>query len=192
VESATFSPGGDQIVSGSEDKTVRVWDASSRAELAVMCGHESAAASVAFSPDGDRIVSGGDWDRTVRLWDARTGAEISVLRGHEYRVKSVVFSPDGDRIVSGSWDKTVRIWAPRSSACLEVIQGSGDVRAIAAGSQVFPLRALARGLETVVERADSGKPVASFPVSLDEIVTHPSGRIWAGVVGNYLCLITLD
>ncbi len=114
------------------------------------------------------------------------------MRGHEEGVRSVAFSPDGDRIVSGSWDETVRVWDAANGQCLEVIRGSGDLRAIAAGSQAFPLRALARGLETVVERADSSQRVAWYPASLGELVTHPSGCKWAGAVGSYLCLITLE
>ncbi|KIN95038.1 hypothetical protein M404DRAFT_68281, partial [Pisolithus tinctorius Marx 270] len=66
--------------------------------------------SVAFSPDGKRIVSGSR-DKTVRVWDVVGGVQIgSPLEGHTDEVESVAFSPDGKRIVSGSWDNTVRLW----------------------------------------------------------------------------------
>ena len=86
----------------------------------------------------------------------------------------------------------MRVWDAESGQCLEVIGGSGDVRAIGAGPLLFPLRAVARGLETVVERARSGKPVACFAVPLDRIVTHPSRRTWAGASDNHLYIITLE
>ena len=67
-------------------------------------------AGVAVSPDGRRIVSGGE-DNTVRLWDTDTGRPIGQpLTGHQGKVNSVAFSPDGHRIVSGGDDNTVRLW----------------------------------------------------------------------------------
>jgi len=63
---------------------------------------------LSFSPDGQRIVSGGD--KTVKIWDANTGKELQTFTGHTGVVQSVAFSPDGQRIVSGSADKTVKIW----------------------------------------------------------------------------------
>jgi len=125
VWSVAFSPDARRIVSGSDDKTVRIWDADSGAELACLRGHEAEVASVAYSPDGHCIVSGSK-DLTVRIWDAETGAPVSCLRGHEKAVDCVVFSPDGRRIVSGSWDETVRVWDAEAGAELACLRGHGD------------------------------------------------------------------
>ncbi len=65
--------------------------------------------SVAFSPQGDRIVSGGQ-DGTVRLWQLDGTPAAAPFKGHEGYVLSVAFSPQGDRIVSGGLDGTVRLW----------------------------------------------------------------------------------
>jgi hypothetical protein len=79
---AAFSPNGLRIVTGSEHKTARVWDAATGKELVVLGGHEGFVMSAALSPDGLSIVT-GLWDRTARVWDAATGKELVVLRGHE-------------------------------------------------------------------------------------------------------------
>ncbi|KIM58957.1 hypothetical protein SCLCIDRAFT_127030 [Scleroderma citrinum Foug A] len=111
VTSVEFSPDGKRIVSGSSDKSVRVWDADTGVQIgSPLQGHTDWVMSVGFSPDGTRIVSGSE-DKTVRVWDANKGLQIgSPLQGHTDLVRSVEFSPDGTRLVSGSDDKTVRIW----------------------------------------------------------------------------------
>ena len=77
-------------MSGSVDKTVRVWDADRGVEIgSPLQGHTEYVTSVAFSPDGTRIVS-GSVDKTVRVWDADRGVEIgSPLQGHTDWVRSV-------------------------------------------------------------------------------------------------------
>ncbi|MEB3335090.1 MAG: AAA-like domain-containing protein [Cyanobacteriota bacterium] len=79
-------------------------------EVDRLVGHKGAVMAAAYSPDGQRIVSGSA-DHTLRLWSAANGQAIGApFQGHRGRVRSVAFSPDGRRIVSGSDDKTVRLW----------------------------------------------------------------------------------
>jgi WD40 repeat protein len=72
-------------------------------------GHKSYITSVAFSPNGKMIVSGG-WDKTVRLWDWQGNPLGQPFRGHQGGVHAVAFSPDGKTIVSASGDGTIRLW----------------------------------------------------------------------------------
>src|SRR5205814_1886503 len=109
VFSAAFSPDGRRIVTASDDKTVRIWDAGAAREITVLRGHQDIVRCAAFSQDGSRIVTASD-DGTARIWDADTAREIAVLRGHEGHVISAAFSPDGRRIVTASGDNTARIW----------------------------------------------------------------------------------
>jgi WD40 repeat protein len=78
-----------------------------------LLGHEGSVNSVAFSPDGSRIVTASS-DRTAHILNARSGELIASLLGHEDAVRSAAFSPDGIRIVTASFDRTARIWDARS------------------------------------------------------------------------------
>jgi WD40 repeat protein len=107
-----FSLDGARYVAPSrEDYALRVYDAESGAEQLQLVGHRFPVISVAFSPDGTRIVSGSR-DRTVRVWDARTGAQLVAFRGHRKRVTSVAFSRDSTLVASGGGndDGTVHVW----------------------------------------------------------------------------------
>ena len=122
VLSAAFSPDGLRIVTASADRTARVWDAASGAELLTLAGHEGAVTNAAFSPDGTRIVTVSA-DQTARVWDAASGAELRVLAEHEGAVTNAAFSPDGLRIVTASGDRTARVWDAASGAELLVLTG---------------------------------------------------------------------
>src|SRR5215813_9734976 len=89
-------------------------------------GHDSALSSVAFSPDGSRIVTASK-DKTARIWDAASAKEIAVLRGHDNRVWSAAFSSDGSRIVTASYDKTARIWDAASGKEMAILRGHDSV-----------------------------------------------------------------
>ena len=102
----------------------------------------------------------------------------------------MAISLDGRKIVSGCENNTVRVWDATSGDCLEVIQGTRDVAAVAAGDKRFPWRAVAYGLETVVESSHDARAVAWFPEH-SWPTTLPSGRTWV-LKGKYLCLFVLE
>ena len=87
-----------------------------------LIGHSGYVYSVAFSPDGTKIIS-GSMDQTIKIWDANTGQCLKTLKGHSEYIYSVAFSPDGRRIVSGSNDKTIKIWDANTGQCLKTLKG---------------------------------------------------------------------
>ena len=152
VMSATFDPEGNRIVSGSKDKTIKVWSAETGAEIMTIRRHDAAIFSAEFSPDGKRIVSGA-WDAPIKVWDAATGAELMSLAGHEDCVRSVAFSPDSERIVSAGDDRTVRVWNTSTGAELTILRGHDDwVLSVAFSPDA---RRIAVGGRTTIEIWDS-------------------------------------
>jgi WD40 repeat protein/serine/threonine protein kinase len=104
VAGLAVSPDGSRIASASAE--VIIWDAESGAPLVTF---PAEAQAVAFSPNGDRLVSGG-LDKQVRLWSVETGNQITALVGHDQYITSVAFSSDGRHVASGSFDQTIKLW----------------------------------------------------------------------------------
>jgi len=103
-------------VTGSYDKTAKVWDAKTGAERLTLKGHTDRVASASFNADGSRIVT-GSYDQTAKVWDVKTGAEVLTLKGHTFWVSSASFSADGWRIVTGSGDMTAKVWDSSPIKC---------------------------------------------------------------------------
>lgn len=109
VNSVAFFNDGKCVVSGSSDKTVRIWDAETGKQMREFKGHLGAVNSVAVSPNGVSVASGGE-DDPIRFWDVLTGKPVSELNGHLGGVNSVAFNQNGSKLVSGGEDDYVRIW----------------------------------------------------------------------------------
>jgi WD40 repeat protein len=118
VVTARYSPDGEWIASAGTDRTIRVWRASERQDVAILHGHTGTVIELAFSRDGRRLASQsyntgihvGTGDSTVRVWEVDPQATLPVLRGHTSYIYPVVFSHDGRWIASGGWDGEVRLW----------------------------------------------------------------------------------
>jgi len=109
VWTVCFSPDGNNILSGSLDRAIRVWDVRERECKWALRGHDEWVNGIAVSSDGSTIVSGSG-DKTVRIWDTKTMACRKTLRGHEDFVRSVCVTGDNKHIVSASDDCSLRVW----------------------------------------------------------------------------------
>jgi WD40 repeat protein len=110
------------------------WQRQTHLPLKTLRGHLEDVTAVAFSPDGQRIVT-GSWDQTAKVWEAASGRELLSLKGpkgHSAPIWCVAFSPDGQRIVTGSWDQTAKVWEAASGRELLTLEGhSAPIRSVA-------------------------------------------------------------
>ncbi|KAI9767962.1 MAG: hypothetical protein M1840_005274 [Geoglossum simile] len=130
VRSVAFSHNSAWLASGSYDRSVKIWDASSGECLQTLKGHSSSVHSVAFSHNSAWLAS-GSYDRSVKIWDASSGECLKTLKGHSSLVRSVTFSHNSAWLASGSYDQTVKIWDASSGECLKTLKGhSSFVRSV--------------------------------------------------------------
>ena len=144
VYSVAFSTDGKTLASGSDDNTIRLWSVDTGETQRILTahagevedvdnGHSSVEGvkSVAFSPDGKTLASGGG-DNVIHLWAIGTGKRKMTLVGHTHWVFSLAFSPDGKTLASGSVDSDIRLWDPHTGQHKKTLTGHGDwVRSIA-------------------------------------------------------------
>jgi WD40 repeat protein len=122
VRSVAISPDGRVLVSGSGDRTVKIWDLTAGQLLQTLLGHEHWVRSVAISPDGQLVASGSN-DKTIKIWQLRTGKLLKTLSGHSDWVRAVTFSPDSQYLASGSQDKSIKLWRVETGQLLQTLSG---------------------------------------------------------------------
>jgi len=131
VTAVAFSPDGQTALTGSRDKTARLWSVTTGEPLGSPLLHQGAVLAVAFSPDGRTVLTASE-DKTARLWSTAARQPLGEPLKHQATIHVVAFSPDGKTVLTGSDDKTARLWSAASGQPLgPALQHQGVVRCVA-------------------------------------------------------------
>ncbi|MDJ1184844.1 NB-ARC domain-containing protein [Roseofilum casamattae] len=122
IWTVAFHPSRSIFASGSDDKTIRIWDATTRECLRVLEGHEDWVLSVAFSGDGRVFASGGE-DCTIKLWNIDTGQCLRTLTGHQDGIWSVSLNRDGTIMASSGYELDAKLWNLETGECTHTLKG---------------------------------------------------------------------
>lgn len=167
VRTATFSPDGTRVVTGSWDKTARLWDTATGRTHGSALEHQGHVEAVAFSPDGTKVATASS-DNTARLWDVASAKPLGPPLRHDGPVWSVAFSQDGQCLVTGADDHKVRLWDTATGRLLEPI--------LQHKSAVFVLAFSPDGKILATASEDNEIRLWQFPT--DKLLHPPLKREW--------------
>ncbi len=179
VTAVAITPNGKQLISGSKDNTIRIWDIETGENTNTLKGHEGWIQAVTVTPNGDQVISGST-DGTVCIWDIKTGGKLKTLKGHKTAVYALDVSLNGKQIVSGSDDGIIRIWDIDNSDNNKILNGHwGSVRAIT----IIPnkkqvVSGSADGTIRIwdMETGESIRTLGQYGVSIYAIALSPNGK----------------
>ncbi len=187
VRAVAVSPDGQILVSGSYDKTIKLWALRTGKLSHTLIGHTNRVTCIAISPDGETLAS-GSYDRTIKLWMLRTGELLQTLVGHSDRVRSVAFSPNGQTLISSGLE--VQLWAVRTGKLLRTLIKHSDSARLATFSLDGQIYVIGSGNGTVeLWSPHTGKQLRTFSCELGgmtSVAFSPDGQTLASCRGTFI------
>ncbi|BBD63018.1 WD repeat protein (plasmid) [Nostoc sp. HK-01] len=106
VRALNLSSNGQVFASGSDDKTIKLWNPATGALIRTLTGHKERIKSILITPDNQTLIS-TSFDNTIRFWNIQTGSEVRII-GEKTGVSAMLLTPDGQTLISGSGDGTIK------------------------------------------------------------------------------------
>lgn len=120
ISDLCWSPDSKYIASGSDDKTIRVWDVELGRCVRELIGHHYHITTVRFNSKGNLLISGSA-DEAIRVWDVLRGKCLKTLSAHSDPISAVDMIWDGTIIASASYDGLIRLFDTKSGQCLKTL-----------------------------------------------------------------------
>ena len=124
VKAAQYSPDGQFIITGSRDKSAKLWDVASGHELRTFLGHQHTVNQVTFIKDGKYLATSSA-DNSAKIWEVLTGKELFSVKGDNY-MTDVVFSPDGKLLITAGYENVVVIWDWQNNLAIDSLKAASE------------------------------------------------------------------
>ncbi len=196
VRCLCFTPDSTQLISGSFDKTIKLWQLDSGMAIHTLTDdRRKGVFALAVSPDG-KLLASGSWDERIELWNLETATLIMQLTHHQASVRSLAISPDSKILVSGSFDRTIVLSSLPDGKVIKTLTDAEPIAAIALSADgkflvstgdngAVKLWSLASG-EAIARSTENKSCIGSLVISPD------TRTIAAGTVNGYIVLWQLQ
>ncbi len=195
VRCLSFTPDGTKLVSGSFDKTIKLWQLETGTVIHTLNDHLKGVFALAVSADG-KLLASGSWDELIKLWNLETGTLLKNLTQHQDSVRSLAISPDSQTLVSGSFDRTIVLWSLPDGAVTKTITDSEPIAAIALSADGRFLASTGDDGTVKIWSLASGLPIAESDGNkhcIGSLAIDPTTHtIAAGTVNGYIVLWQLQ
>jgi WD40 repeat protein len=199
INSLDWDPNGKILASGSDDKTIILWDSENGSRLAALFGHRDKVNSVAFNPDGTKLATGSS-DNNVIIWDTSMDQFPKTLEDHSGNITSLVWNPKGNYLASGGSDASILIWDIYSGQVIQSIRKlrapilglawSPDGSYLVSGTYDRPLYG-----NNLVWKVDNGEKIgysSSNANGCGAVGWHPDGNSWFETTGLGVASLEAD
>jgi WD40 repeat protein len=195
VRCLSFTPDGTKLVSGSFDKTIKLWHLATGTAIQTLNDHQKGVFALAISADG-KLLASGSWDELIKLWNLETGTLLENLTQHQASVRSLAISPDSNTLISGSFDRTIVLWNLPDGTVSKTITDDEPIAAIALSADGKFVASTGDNGTVKIWSLASGQSLAESSGNkhcIGSLAIDPTGRtIAAGTVNGYIVLWQLQ